>query len=155
MQNLIGGLQKMTDKEKLIGKLPSEKQTELLNGKLLSLLGFAMRAGKLSYGTDKVCDDIRRHGIPDDGDGVPKHPLGIVLVASDASANTKKRIVNACTYYNVNYYVTGIPSDELGQRIGRNSSAAVCAVFDRDFTSGISKAVSAFDGIRTDRSERS
>ena len=145
----------MTEKDKMMQELPKEAQEKMLNGKLLSLLGFAMRAGKLSYGTDRVCDDIRRHGIPDDGDGKPKHPLGIVLVASDASANTKKRIINACTYYNVSYYVTGIPSDELGQRIGRSSSAAVCAVFDRDFTGGISKAVSAFDGTRTDRSERS
>lgn len=145
----------MTDKDKLMSELPAEAREKLLNGKLLSLLGFAMRAGKLSYGTDRVCDDIRRHGIPDEGDGKPKHPLGVVLIASDASANTRKRIVNACTYYNVSYYITGIPSDELGKRIGRSSSAAVCAVFDRDFTNGISKALAASGGTKTDRSERS
>ena len=139
----------------MVQELPEEAREKILNGKLLSLLGFAMRAGKLSCGTDRVCDDIRRHGIPDDGDGKPKHPLGIVLIAADASANTKKRIINACTYYNMSYYVTGIPADEIGQRTGKSPSAAVGAVFDRDFTAGISKAVSAFDGMRTDRSERS
>lgn len=139
----------------MVQELPEEAREKILNGKLLSLLGFAMRAGKLSCGTDRVCDDIRRHGIPDDGDGKTKHPLGIVLIAADASANTKKRIINACTYYNMSYYVTGIPADEIGQRTGKSPSAAVCAVFDRDFTVGISKAVSAFDGMRTDRSERS
>ncbi len=139
----------------MVQELPEEAREKILNGKLLSLLGFAMRAGKLSCGTDRVCDDIRRHGIPDDGDGKPKHPLGIVLIAADASANTKKRIINACTYYNMSYYVTGIPADEIGQRTGKSPSVAVCAVFDRDFTAGISKAVSAFDGMRTDRSERS
>lgn len=139
----------------MVQELPEEAREKILNGKLLSLLGFARRAGKLSCGTDRVCDDIRRHGIPDDGDGKPKHPLGIVLIAADASANTKKRIINACTYYNMSYYVTGIPADEIGQRTGKSPSAAVCAVFDRDFTAGISKAVSAFDGMRTDRSERS
>mgnify|MGYP002293514765 FL=1 len=143
----------MTEKDRMVQELPEEAREKILNGKLLSLLGFAMRAGKLSCGTDRVCDDIRRHGIPDDGDGKPKHPLGIVLIAADASANTKKRIINACTYYNMSYYVTGIPADEIGQRTGK--SPAVCAVFDRDFTAGISKAVSAFDGMRTDRSERS
>lgn len=139
----------------MVQELPEEAREKILNGKLLSLLGFAMRAGKLSCGTDRVCDDIRRHGIPDDWDGKTKHPLGIVLIAADASANTKKRIINACTYYNMSYYVTGIPADEIGQRTGKSPSAAVCAVFDRDFTAGISKAVSAFDGMRTDRSERS
>lgn len=139
----------------MVQELPEEAREKILNGKLLSLLGFAMRAGKLSCGTDRVCDDIRRHGIPDDGDGKTKHPLGIVLIAADASANTKKRIINACTYYNMSYYVTGIPADEIGQWTGKSPSAAVCAVFDRDFTAGISKAVSAFDGMRTDRSERS
>ena len=145
----------MTEKDRMVQELPEEAREKILNGKLLSLLGFAMRAGKLSCGTDRVCDDIRRHGIPDDGDGKPKHPLGIVHIAADASANTKKRIINACTYYNMSYYVTGIPADEIGQRTGKSPSAAVCAVFDRDFTAGISKAVSAFDGMRTDRSERS
>ena len=145
----------MTEKDRMVQELPEEAREKILNGKLLSLLGFAMRAGKLSCGTDRVCDDIRRHGIPDDGDGKPKHPLGIVLIAADASANTKKRIINACTYYNMSYYVTGIPADEIGQRTGKSPSAGVCAVFDRDFTAGISKAVSAFDGMRTDRSERS
>ena len=145
----------MTEKDRMVQELPEEAREKILNGKLLSLLGFAMRAGKLSCGTDRVCDDIRRHGIPDDGDGKTKHPLGIVLIAADASANTKKRIINACIYYNMSYYVTGIPADEIGQRTGKSPSAAVCAVFDRDFTAGISKAVSAFDGMRTDRSERS
>ena len=145
----------MTEKDRMVQELPEEAREKILNGKLLSLLGFAMRAGKLSCGTDRVCDDIRRHGIPDDGEGKTKHPLGIVLIAADASANTKKRIINACTYYNMSYYVTGIPADEIGQRTGKSPSAAVCAVFDRDFTAGISKAVSAFDGMRTDRSERS
>ena len=145
----------MTEKDRMVQELPEEAREKILNGKLLSLLGFAMRAGKLSCGTDRVCDDIRRHGIPDDGDGKPKHPLGIVLIAADASANTKKRIINACTYYNMSYYVTGSPADEIGQRTGKCPSAAVCAVFGRDFTAGISKAVSAFDGMRTDRSERS
>ena len=152
----------MTEKDRMVQELPEEAREKILNGKLLSLLGFAMRAGKLSCGTDRVCDDIRRHGIPDDGDGKTKHPLGIVLIAADASANTKKRIINACTYYNMSYYVTGIPADEIGQRTGKSPTDVELHRMlpplqwgARDFPAGISKAVSAFDGMRTDRSERS
>lgn len=57
----------MTEKDRMVQELPEEARKKILNGKLLSLLGFAMRAGKLSCGTDRVCDDIRRHGIPTTG----------------------------------------------------------------------------------------
>ena len=49
--------------------------------KLLGMLGFAARARKLVCGTDLCRDEIRRG------------KLQLVLVASDASQNTKKRII--------------------------------------------------------------
>ena len=49
-------------------------------GKLLGLLGFAARARKLVTGTDLCRDEVRRGRLP------------LVLVAGDASNNTKKRI---------------------------------------------------------------
>ncbi len=107
--------------------------------KLLSMIGFAMRAGKLVCGTDKICDEIRRHGMPDDGVG-SGHPIGIVLLTADASANTKKRIINACTYYRVTWISTALNSEELASRIGK-AAAAACATFDKGFADGMKKAV--------------
>jgi len=108
--------------------------------KLLTMAGFAMRAGKLICGTDKICDEVRRHGIPDDGENPELRATGVVLLTSDASENTKKRIANACQYYHVELIRTSLTSDELASRIGR-AAAAACATFDKGFADGMKKAV--------------
>jgi ribosomal protein L7Ae-like RNA K-turn-binding protein len=108
--------------------------------KLLTMAGFAMRAGKLICGTDKICDEIRRHGLPDDGENSDFHVTGIVLLACDASENTKKRIANACHYYHVELVNTPLTSEEIASRIGR-AAAAACATFDKGFVDGMKKAV--------------
>ena len=117
--------------------------------KLLTMAGFAMRAGKLICGTDKICDEIRRHGIPDDGETLAK-PVGVVLLTEDASANTQKRIENACRYYRVELIRTALTSDELATRIGR-AAAAACATFDKGFADGMKKAVKASPDVKRTR----
>ena len=108
--------------------------------KLLTMVGFAMRAGKLVCGTDKICDEIRRHGIPDDNENANCRVTGVVLLASDASENTQKRLKNACRYYHVEIICSSLTSDEIASRIGR-AAAAACATFDKNFVEGINKAV--------------
>lgn len=110
-----------------------------VNSKLLSLMGFAMRAGKLDTGTDRICDEIRRHGLPDD-DIKGYSTKGIVVIAADASDNTKKRIINACKYYRVEFYISALTQNEIASRIGK-ASAAACATFDRGFADGVRKTI--------------
>ena len=124
--------------------LTPEQKRMLLCSKLLSMAGFAMRAGKLACGTDRICDEIRRHGFPDEGDGRPWSSPGFVLLCADASANTKKRISNACRYYRIDLYVSPLTQNELAARIGKVSAAA-CATFDRAFVDGFRKAVGMCD----------
>ena len=113
-----------------------------VNSKLLSLFGFAMKAGKLETGTDRICDEIRRHGIPCEDDSVKGYSShGIVVIASNASDNTKKRIVNACKFYRIEYYVSNLSQNDIADRIGK-ASAAACATFDRGFADGIRRAIS-------------
>ncbi len=107
--------------------------------KLLTLFGFAMRAGKLETGADRICDEIRRHGMPSD-DAKGYSTCGIAVIASNASLNTKKRIINACKYYRVECYASSLTQEEIADRIGKASSAAV-ATFDRSFADGIRKAI--------------
>ncbi len=131
----------MPNSNKMSEKISALALKKAKNEKILSMLGFAMRARKLICGADKICDEIRRHGCPSEDGEVPKRKIGIVIIASDASDNTKKRIINACNHYNVELYRSDITSNNLADRIGRLSSAAVCATFDRGFTDGILKAV--------------
>ena len=93
--------------------------------KLLSLLGFAARGRKLVAGTDLCRDSVRRgHAI-------------VTIVVSDASANTKKRIIDACKYYRSDMCVAPVTSAELSHRIGKTVEIMVVSVTDIHFADGI------------------
>ena len=93
--------------------------------KLLGLLGFAARARKLVCGTDLCRDEVRRGKLP------------LVLVAGDASDNTKKRMSDACKYYGTDMCIVPISASELSDRIGKTGSIAVIGVTDMNFVNGI------------------
>lgn len=86
--------------------------------KLLSLLGLAMRAGKLVTGEGLTITDIR------------KNKTNIVFVASNASDNTKKKIKDKCLFYQVPYN-DELTQEEISQAIGR--LRMVCGVNDPGF----------------------
>lgn len=91
--------------------------------KLLSTLGLCARAGGLIYGTDLVCEALRR-GIRN------KTPL-MVIVASDASANTRKKINDKCKYYGVRAVLIPHTAAEMGASLGRPGAIAAAGVTDR------------------------
>ena len=78
--------------------------------KIYSLLGLAMRGRNLVSGEFQTEDAVK------------KGSAMLVIVAEDASANTKKLFHDKCSYYE---YGT---KEELGWAIGRNlrSSIGVC-----------------------------
>lgn len=93
--------------------------------KLLSLLGFAARARKIVSGTDLCRDEVRRGKLP------------LVIVAADASANTFKRIFDACNYYDTDICKVPISSADLSKQIGKLSNIAVIGINDMNFVNGI------------------
>ncbi|MGC6767074.1 YlxQ-related RNA-binding protein [Enterococcus sp. LJL128] len=74
--------------------------------KILNLLGLAMRAGKLITGEELTVKDIQRSKTK------------LVFVASDASENTKKKIKDKCSYYNISWN-DDLQQAELSHAIGR------------------------------------
>lgn len=60
------------------------------NSRLLGMLGFAMRAGKVIIGTELVTTGMKRRGAD---------RIRIALVASDASEATKKKIRTKGEFY--------------------------------------------------------
>lgn len=94
--------------------------------KLLALLGFASRARRIVCGADLCRDSIRR------GQAI------LTVISSDASFNTKKRIVDACRYYGTTACVAPIGSDRISDAIGKTGSTAVIGICDVNFASGIS-----------------
>ena len=83
--------------------------------KVLSLLGIAMRGRNLVSGEFQTLEAVRN------GTAM------LVIIAEDASANTKKLFTDKCTYYGVPVRSFG-EKDELGRAIGKDerSSLGVC-----------------------------
>ena len=95
------------------------------DSKLLSLLGLATKAGKLASGEFQTETAVK--------DGSAK----LVLVAEDASENTKKLFKDKCSYYRVPVYIVGT-KEALGAAIGKEYRASV-AVLEEGFAKAIQK----------------
>ena len=61
----------------------------------------------------------------------------LVIVADDASANTKKMFTNMCTFYKVPMYCLA-DKEQLGRTIGKEFRASL-AVLDQGFAKSIRK----------------
>lgn len=94
----------------------------MLNKDVLSLLGLASRARKISTG-DILLKDIRSHKV------------NLVIIASDASDNTKKKYKDKCSYYGVDYFIDGCV-DDLSQAIGKINRVAI-GITDKGFSDKI------------------
>lgn len=97
--------------------------------KLGGMLGLARKAGKIIYGTDRITDYIR------------KKPTHIVLLASDISENTRKRIENCCKYYKTEYSGLNMTMDTLAHFIGQKSAVSAVSVTDKGFAAAISEII--------------
>lgn len=87
--------------------------------KLLNLLGLAQRAGKVISGEGMVVEAIRSQKTP-----------YLVLIASDAGANTKKKVQDKSHYYHVPcaLFATSL---QLSQALGKKR--IVIAITDAGF----------------------
>ena len=75
--------------------------------KVLSLLGLAMRGRNLVSGEFQTLEAVKNGSAM------------LVIIAEDASANTKKLFTNKCTFYEVPVYEYGM-KEELGRAIGKD-----------------------------------
>lgn len=94
----------------------------MLNNDVSSLLGLAARARKISSG-DVLLKDIRSKSV------------FLVLIAEDASDNSKKKWSDKCTYYKIDYLIIGM-SDELSHAIGKENRVAL-GIKDKGFADKI------------------
>lgn len=93
--------------------------------KVLSFLGLAMKAGKLSSGEYQVENAVK------------SGKAAYVIIAVDASENTKKKFQNMCEYYQVPIRLFG-EMEELGAAIGKPFRASL-AVTDENLAKAITK----------------
>lgn len=86
-----------------------------MQNKILSLLGIAMKGRNLVSGEFQTLEAIR------------KGSAMLVIIAEDASDNTRKLFTDKCSFYNVPVRMYG-QKEELGRAIGKDlrSSLGVC-----------------------------
>lgn len=95
--------------------------------KVLSMLGLATRARKVvsgEFSTERSIQDFS---------------AVLVIVATDASDNTKKKFRNKCEFYEVPYYEYST-LDALGHAMGKENRASL-AITDEGFADSICKLI--------------
>lgn len=95
------------------------------NKKAASLIGLAMKAGKIvsgEFSTEKAVKTGKAY---------------LVVLSGDASANTKKKFKNMSEFYHVPYYEFA-DKVELGRAIGKDFRASL-AVTDENLASALEK----------------
>ena len=92
--------------------------------KALNLLGLGNRARQLESGSPTVLDAVR------------KNRAKLVIIAEDASPNTKKQFLDKCEYYKIPSYII-FSKAEISHAIGKER--AVCAFTDNGFAQSFKK----------------
>lgn len=87
---------------------------------MIKILGLARKAGKVVIGTDLTVNEVRKNRVK------------VVLLASDASNNTKKLIYDKCQFYKV-FVIDTYSSAEISNSIGKEN-IKVIGISDEGFS---------------------
>ena len=101
----------------------------LARDKVLSLISLATKAGRCASGEFMTESEVKSGRAT------------LVVVAEDASDNTKKKFRDMCEFYEVPIIVYG-DKDTLGHAMGKQFRASL-AILDEGFTKGILKEMKA------------
>lgn len=110
------------------------------NDKILQLAGLATKAGKTvsgEFSTEKAVKDRKAK---------------LVIIASDASANTTKLFENKCAYYAIPYMIYG-DKFALGKVTGHDMRASL-AITDKGFASSLIEKAKAGNIVVNQSSDR-
>ena len=103
------------------------------NNKVYGLLGLAMRAGKIVFGTDSCIEDIQRKKVK------------LVIVATDSAERTKMKLNKICSDNNV-AMLEFSTIEELSNAIGK-SNKAILGIRDINFSNEIKKIINGGEAI--------
>ena len=96
--------------------------------KIMSLAGISRKAGKMTLGSEKTLESIRSR---------KQNSVKVILMASDASDNTRKKINNCAGFYGVP--VVNLETDKatFGQKMGVFGELSVAGISDSGLASAI------------------
>ena len=97
------------------------------------MIGLCAIARKLAIGTDIAADTVRNG------------KAGLLMIACDASQNTKKKIFNCAKYYEIPCSEIPLTISDLGHSVGKKGNTAAVAVLDRNMIKGIEKILNEYN----------
>lgn len=100
--------------------------------KIMAMLGLCMKAGKLAYGSD-MCEEKVKY-----------KQVSLLIVADDASTNTKEKFSRVAKNNNIKIYFFST-IDELSSRIGKNNKA-VYGIMDQNFAKKMNQLLEGVKG---------
>lgn len=95
----------------------------------IGVIGLAARARGIVIGTNQVLEAVRNKKAK------------LLLIACDASDNTRKNLTDKATYYSVKAEEIDITTEELGRAVGHSNTAAI-AFTDANFVNAYKKSLS-------------
>ena len=98
------------------------------NNKFLSMLGLAKKAGKVICGSPLICEQMGKKTKP-----------SLVVIASDASEQSVKKLTVKSDFYNVQYVVFPATKAELAHTVGKENELAALAITDNGFAAELLK----------------
>lgn len=105
----------------------------MIQNKIYGLLGIAMKAGKVTFGTDSCLENIE------------KKKIKLVLVAEDASERNKRHFEEKCKKNEIPYFVFG-DTEHISKAIGKNNKTVI-GIHDKNFAGAIQKVLNGGDVI--------
>ena len=104
-----------------------ENSKDLVNEKILGAVGLATKARKCFIGTELCVESMRAN----------KGKL--LLVASDISDNTSKRLVKTAVFHKIPYTLVDSGKAQLAHAVGKSSDCAAILLTDDGFAKIIEK----------------
>ncbi|MEA4962719.1 putative ribosomal protein YlxQ [bioreactor metagenome] len=88
--------------------------------KVQSMIGMAYKAGRVISGEDPVRFALKKNNIK------------LLIIAEDASENTKKRFINSAVYYHIPYFIY-MTKEELSISLGQKIRS-IAGITDEGFS---------------------
>lgn len=97
---------------------------------VLRALGLCKRAGALVCGTPMICTSLREG---------KKRPI-IVVMASDVSEGTRKKLTDKCAFYKTRLVTVDASGETLAAAVGKTGVLASVAVTDENLAELVKKS---------------
>ena len=97
--------------------------------RLLSSLGLAARARKLSFGTELTCEAAQRGN------------LHLVILSNEASQNTLNKVKRSCTENDIAFFELDIDAQKLALSLGKKRPVMTIGVIDENFRDLVQRTI--------------